>query len=45
MISGQVLGVSRKTVKRAVKDSIHIGHLSDLNIPSEREQKRDAVRS
>jgi 16S rRNA G966 N2-methylase RsmD len=42
---GHELGVSRETVKRAVKDSIHIAHLCDLNIPSEREQKRDAVRS
>jgi hypothetical protein len=31
--------------QQAIDDSIHIAHLCDLNIPSEREQKRDAVRS
>lgn len=39
------LGVSKNTVRRAVDGSIHIVHLDNLNIPSEREQKRDDVRS
>jgi hypothetical protein len=33
------------TPDHVTEDSGHIGHLSGLSIPSEREQKRDAVRS
>ena len=35
----------REQVREFVEDSVHISHLRNLNIPSEREQKRDAVRS
>ncbi len=39
------LGVSQRTVKMAIEESVHVIRSNTLNIPSEREQKRDAVRS
>jgi ParB-like chromosome segregation protein Spo0J/16S rRNA G966 N2-methylase RsmD len=39
------LGVSKGTVHNAIEDSIHVVRSDRLNIPSQREQKRDAVRS
>jgi len=39
------LGVSPNTVRAAIDDSVQVCRAAHLNIPSEREQKRDAVRS
>lgn len=39
------LGVDQRTVYNAIEESVHIMRSHTLNIPSQREQKRDAVRS
>jgi len=39
------LGVGKGTVHRAIEDSIQVVQADHLNIPSEREQKRSAVKS
>jgi len=39
------LGVSQYTVRQAIEDSVHVIGSNNVNIPSQREQKRDAVKS